>query len=730
MKWTQNSPSVVGDYSLCKRIKLPYNTEEEKVQYNGKHVNAKLEAVDKNEASGDNFNKWLGRMDTVYEKLNELTGYIPYDGRSITLESSREDLSEIKNMPDNESYWEIVNAWSGNPAVVGQTHYSALMKRLVSNDWGDTPIHELSHDFDEYRWEFDAEALALLKMYYVLEQTGGKVYRNDVATYYNTKTCKYEDPWFEGSEYYSFLKNLFYMGYNEYFAKGYYSGGSLAVDLIDIQKKIGWEPFKKTFRYFQMLSDEQTYISSGEKLKLFLTKLKDYSGRDVLSYISGGDKTIIENYFGITLEYVAAEYPKLSAAANYTAEINIYGEGDVIYTFTAPKSANYYIYTSAFGGTGASNDTCIDVYGTEDITVAAIVSNDDSHGGRFSQVSIAATKGATYYIKVGNYNGGQLHANLYASESMPVTALADGEYADASVAYGGYDLYSFTPDESGVYTFYAEGYGGGDKEYDTYLKLYGDKTMSKLIGNHEDKILLWLDKGETYYLQFSGYLMRYAKARVGVRSAGTLEFKKRSDSGFIFVNYPELITKYDILDGESREGKNTRQKIFEQKDVKGKNTFYETHTAWYGEEAEDYEPEQSFYFDIDFYNPTSSTVYVDIENLAYGNNEDSNGDGSELDENAYRRMQGYYTGEGISGTITIPPKTHRLLLRTLTGHSLKNSDIRIVQNRTWARIMALLFDFNIRDNGSVTVSSLAAYNPDNIQLKYGAENIRYICGLY
>ena len=56
---------------------------------------------------------------------------------------------------------------------------------------------------------------------------------------------------------------------------------------------------------------------------------------------------------------------------------------------------------------------------------------------------------------------------------------------------------------------------------------------------------------------------------------------------------------------------------------------------------------------------SSSTVYVDIENLAYGNNEDSNGDGSELDENAYRRMQGYYTGEGISGTITIPPKTHR-----------------------------------------------------------------------
>ena len=43
--------------------------------------------------------------------------------------------------------------------------------------------------------------------------------------------------------------------------------------------------------------------------------------------------------------------------------------------------------------------------------------------------------------------------------------------------------------------------------------------------------------------------------------------------------------------------------------------------------------------------------------------------------------------------------------------------------------MALLFNFNIRDNGSVTVSSLAAYNPDNMALKYGKANKVIIDGV-
>ena len=51
------------------------------------------------------------------------------------------------------------------------------MRRLSQGDWGDTPMHELSHVFDNYKWNFDAETLAQLKLYYVIEQLNAKVYR-------------------------------------------------------------------------------------------------------------------------------------------------------------------------------------------------------------------------------------------------------------------------------------------------------------------------------------------------------------------------------------------------------------------------------------------------------------------------------------------------------------------------------------------------------------------------
>ena len=55
------------------------------------------------------------------------------------------------------------------------------MKRLKANDWGDTVIHELSHDFDRGRWNFDPEALAFLKTAYIIDKLDARVYRIDTA---------------------------------------------------------------------------------------------------------------------------------------------------------------------------------------------------------------------------------------------------------------------------------------------------------------------------------------------------------------------------------------------------------------------------------------------------------------------------------------------------------------------------------------------------------------------
>ena len=189
--------------------------------------------------------------------------------------------------------------------------------------------------------------------------------------------------------------------YAHSFDKGTYASEGFAVILIDIEREIGWEPFKKTFRYFLNLSDDKVPETDGEKLKLFLTKLKDFSGEDVLGYISSRDTGIIENQYGITLNYVEPVYPSISDGDSVSSgEISTSGGAFNVYEFTPTESANYYIYTSLYGGSGVSNDTYLEVYTNKELTGTPIASNDDYDGGRFSKVSVALTEGTTYHYTI------------------------------------------------------------------------------------------------------------------------------------------------------------------------------------------------------------------------------------------------------------------------------------------------------------------------------------------
>lgn len=503
--------------------------------------------------------------------------------------------------------------------------------------------------------------------------------------------------------------------YDASFGQGEYASEGFAVVLIDIQREIGWDPFKKTFRYFGSLSSSQVPWDAGEVLQLFLTKLKDYSGRDVLSDISNRDKRIIENYYGVAMEYVDPVYPEVPSrpiTGGGKFEINVPKNSASVSQFTPDSSDYYNIYTSPFGGAGVSNDTYIEVYTNASCTGTPIASNDDYDGGRFSKVNVYLEKGTIYYIKVRHYKSGQVHADLNITRNIPIQPLTLDGYEDIITVYGEYAMFSFTPQTNGTYIFEAGGHNGGTATSNTYLKLYTNQSMTNRIGNHNNKIVVDLKAGHTYYLQFSGFLMKYAKSRIYVRQAATLEFKKRTDSSFIYVNSPEFITRYDIVDGKTESERpwgsatdTRRLKLFEQKNVTGKNTLYETHTGWYGvlEHRQDYDPENPFYIDIDFYNPTSKSITVYIENLAYGVH--------------YDILQYYYNG-GANTSITIPPYEHRLLFETLNAPLLCNPPV----SPEWARTPVILFDFEV-NSGNVTVSSLVAYNRPNLYLQNGSENI-------
>ena len=224
----------------------------------------------------------------------------------IEMRSTRDNLNDIMGIKDGKDYWWVVfgyYTWGSTTFQHARAFYQGHLRRLSKGDWGDTPMHELSHEFDYDNWVFDSETLAQLKLYYVVSTLKAKVYRPD----------RFDNDgkgWYTGTNYYTLLKTDRYLdSYTNSFDKGTYASEGFAAVLIEIQQEIGWEPFKKTFRYFSGLSYSQAPSTDGEKLKLFLTKLKDYSGKDVLSYISARDQGIINSHYGITLDYVTPIIP-------------------------------------------------------------------------------------------------------------------------------------------------------------------------------------------------------------------------------------------------------------------------------------------------------------------------------------------------------------------------------------------------------------------------------------
>lgn len=57
---------------------MPYNTTETLVRNDGSYVYTNVESADKALASSANFNTWIGRLDSSYLALKELTGRVPY----------------------------------------------------------------------------------------------------------------------------------------------------------------------------------------------------------------------------------------------------------------------------------------------------------------------------------------------------------------------------------------------------------------------------------------------------------------------------------------------------------------------------------------------------------------------------------------------------------------------------------------------------------------------------
>ena len=179
-----------------------------------------------------------------------------------------------------------------------------------------------------------------------------------------------------------------------------------------------------------------------------------------------------------------------------------------------------------------------------------------------------------------------------------------------------------------------------------------------------------------------------------------LKFHKDPNKNFIYVNNPEYITQLDLTDGTSKD----KSKIFEQQNVTGYNTFYETHITRHGAESSIAPfPHDPFYLDIDFYNSGDTEVTILVSHLAYGTESQDLLD---------------YFDKNNNIKILLKPGEHKLLFDAWYE---QGGEFLLIPSGGYAA-MYILFDFTVT-NGNVSLSSLASYERKNLQLEQYYENI-------
>ena len=135
-------------------------------------------------------------------------------------------------------------------------------------------LHEISHLFDKYYWIFDGEAIANIKLPYVLHELG-------FVTELSNRTITYENYVDELYSEHGRLDNV----------KGLFCS-ALAAKMTEIAKEIGWEAYFNVFRNFPEHNNE----SKIYRFELFINKLNEYSNRDIRSMFSENEWKSIENH--------------------------------------------------------------------------------------------------------------------------------------------------------------------------------------------------------------------------------------------------------------------------------------------------------------------------------------------------------------------------------------------------------------------------------------------------
>ena len=237
----------------------------------------------------DEFMKnWANWMQEAVEAEVTLTGFRPYD---IFVISGWEELGYVAGVSDN---YNVINASVG---FMKSEMYNVAVRaeKLQIMDLSFGMLHELGHMFDSQRgWNFESEAWTDLKLCYVLykltldhKDTDGLVFGCASADY-QPGTCFTYDTMAEGLDIHAH-KGAMVTVY------GFFAAARL---FLLMAYDFGWDPFIKTFHWFQDNGYTANDFERYERFTIFVEKLSEYSGKDIKKdYLTEENWAVFEEFY-------------------------------------------------------------------------------------------------------------------------------------------------------------------------------------------------------------------------------------------------------------------------------------------------------------------------------------------------------------------------------------------------------------------------------------------------
>ncbi len=224
----------------------------------------------------------------AYEAEIELTGYIPYD---LIVISGWEDIDLAAGVSDNYNVITAGKAFMNSE----MTKMAARINKLQIYDLSFGMLHEMGHMFDSRRgWNFESEAWTDLKLCYVIhkmteahKETDKKVFGCSSADYPES-VCHTYETMAEGLDIHA-GKGAMTTVY------GFFGAARL---FLLMAYDFGWEPFIKTFHWYQENGYTQDSFERWERFTTFVEKLSEFSGKDIKKdYLTEENWKVFEDYY-------------------------------------------------------------------------------------------------------------------------------------------------------------------------------------------------------------------------------------------------------------------------------------------------------------------------------------------------------------------------------------------------------------------------------------------------